>query len=197
MSRDVNDKIDKFKAMVDSMSLTERETLDINLMVSAPEKVIPGTADEFIYGCLTEESGTLEFCVPSCINGYKPSGMAKCELTIYQRRDGKITCINNKKSDKAYLYISQDDPETLTKREIDRIHNKDKVNELYIYKQSNEGVRHEHIDTLILSHKKQSQNTSAGFVIFLFIVFILLIIITIFAFYNIMKLNITQSNKIH
>src|SRR5665647_833529 len=80
------------------------------IMVSAPspEDVEPGSAKEFVYGCFTDQTETLDVCVPACVNGYRPTKMKGCNLSVYQKKDGKLQCLSKKDDDKAYLYLNRD-----------------------------------------------------------------------------------------
>ena len=181
------DTVDEFIATRESMTDAEISNFDADLLISAPATVTPDSAEEYIYGCLTEQSNSLNMCVPSCINGYKPSGISECSMSVYHRKDGKIVRINKKsKSSKGYLYIDSDDEEDLSKSEIKRLNTQDNIKELYLYKKQKDSSEYEHIDTLIF-HKDETpaDNTWDRIVLIFFVILILFIIfIVIYIVYN-------------
>lgn len=176
------DSVHEFTARVSTMNESEINELDAELLISVPETIESGSVDEFIYGCLSEQSGSFSLCVPSCVNGYKPSNMTSCDMAVFQKSDNKIKKINKVKSKKAYIYLDQDETLEMSPDDIKQFTVHDKVKELYVYKTRDNGL-YEHIDT-IQFHKQipriKTPVSSTGIVAFLIILFILILIIIYF-----------------
>jgi len=177
------DPVTSFKAKIESANEEELDEIESDLIASIPKEIKPNSPNEYIYGCLTGQTSSLNACVPSCINGHHPKDMKKCNIAVYEKKNDKITKINTMDSSKSYLYVSQSDDEELTKEEISKLRKKG-VNELYIYKQRHDSLDYEHVETKVIKrqkkHTKKKKRTidwGSGSVIALVILFVLIIFI--------------------
>lgn len=155
------------------------EMIAAEVMISAPspDDIKTGSAKEFVYGCLTDQTETLDVCVPQCLAGYKPSKIKDCSLSVYQKKDGKLTCLSKKDDDKAYLYLNRDGAVKLS-TEDRRILQKDGVKELYVYKQKKNGLNYKHIDTVVfrkrVRKRKEGSDNHKYIIIFVILLFIII-----------------------
>jgi len=121
-------------------------------------------------------SSSSSLCTPACINNYQINNMTRCDKCVYHKKDGKIKKINENESEQAYLYISPDESNKISKKALNKIA-KSGVRELFIYKQQTDSLRCEHLDTMILEEFEEQEEEKEEidwlFYFFIFLVFII------------------------
>lgn len=173
--------VEEFQEYVGRLNPEELSNFESKLIADMPAS-LDNELDNYIYGCLSDNS-YLGNCSAKCLNSYKPSFSNRCELGIFLKQDGEIIKHNEIRSDKAYLYI--DENEDFNKDQIRNLMRKEKIKELYVYKQEEDEYKHistecyEHKSKKKSSRRKRRSSNNAGLAAAILIFVVLLIIIAI------------------
>jgi hypothetical protein len=136
----------------EEMTDTERLELESEYRASMPATINEDTDEGYIYGCLSDNTSSVDACVPSCIKGYKFKGMPTCSNRVYTKKRGTLSLINDIKSNTAYVYLELG--EELTSPDMKFLHNKHGIKEVHIYTKKPNSRDYEHTNTKELVSKK-------------------------------------------
>lgn len=179
-NEDTQEAIEDFRTFVTSASEEEIVDIESEITATVPVEIEPGSVDEYIYGCLSDVSEMGTSCTPSCANGYKLKDIDECSLAIYEKKDGTIRNLNNKKSTRAFLYTETE--QDVTDKDIERITKSNPLlSELFIYTQD-ESHKYSHTSTRLV--KKKKKQTSNLWILFMVVVAIILILVLIKFFFT-------------
>lgn len=150
------------------------------LLVEMPERAADREGN-VLYGCLNDDTSSLDACIPSCLAGYKFAQGQTCTKRVYKRDEGsgKLELKNKVDTDKAYVYIAATDKISLS--EMKWLRNKHKISELYVYKTTECG-KYEHSETLTLRSKparvrgSSRSDSSAGMALLLLFLLLVLLV---------------------
>ena len=138
----------------DVLTPKERAKFEDELLVDMPDLIRSNTEDNYLYGCIGEDSSTVDACVPSCLTGYKFSGMPSCKMRVYSRdKYGKLIPQNKIKTNRAYIYLEQGDK--ISSKDRRSLYNLGGIREMYIYKRVENSRSYEHVETVNLTGRKK------------------------------------------
>lgn len=166
---------------IKNMSGEERARFEDRLLLQMPDQT--SEREECLYGCLREDTSSLDACIPSCLAGYKFLGTPSCTKRVYVRDSatGQLTLKNDIKTDRAYIYLDESD--VVSASESKFLRNKHGVRELYVYRKLANSKDYEHIETLNLLVKKTKKVRQArddgvlvGALVLIFILFIFILV---------------------
>jgi cell division protein FtsI/penicillin-binding protein 2 len=191
----VESSIEEFEKLIATSSEEEKLKIDSDLAISLPDVIEPGSLDEYIYGCLSDVSETGNSCTPSCSNGYKSGDITECSLSIYEKKDGNINRLNNKKSLRAFLYVQQDDK--FSEKDIKKLTKLNPtLHEVYIYTQDKSSKKYSHTDTHVVKKaqkKKKADPINLSYIMFLVLFLVILFIIVYFVYTTYVQSNSTNA----
>jgi len=105
--------IEVTKALYNTPKLYDLVLKDIATIFHDVKEVVPGTVGAFFVGCFTDDKFPgPQGCNPKCVASVPPTegtlGFKHCDELVIIYNDGKFGALNEKKSDKAYIYISDE-----------------------------------------------------------------------------------------
>jgi hypothetical protein len=163
------------------MTDAERLTLESEYRASMPATINEDTDEGYIYGCLSDNTSSVDACVPSCIRGYKYIGMATCSNRVYTKKAGALSLINDIKSETAYVYLEMG--EKLSTSDMKLLHNKHNIKEVHIFTRKPNSRDYEHTTTKELVSKKtrpvKTKKSRSGLALIAGVILIILIILLI------------------
>ena len=98
-----------------------------------PEKIVPGTIGELLYGCYVSNDGCPVACTPSCLNGFSNPGLIPCNLSAYQKEGCQMRKINDLCSCEAVIFLEPDTRFNLGDKVVLR---KEGVSSVHIYQRT-------------------------------------------------------------
>ena len=177
-----DDIVTSFKETIKDASDAQLEEISAEVIATVPKEINPNTADAYIYGCLTSQWSSASVCVPSCLNGFKPSNMRACDMAVYEKKNGKVKKSNKVKTPNAYLYMDEDENEEVGREQL-RTFSRHGITELFVYKRKPNSLEYEHIETKEIKRKnpkRRQASWGAGaavalVILFFFIIFLVLL----------------------
>lgn len=183
----ISENLEKFRGIVKNVGDEERSLLEAEVLASMPSTINDGTAESYVYGCLSESTDSADACIPSCINGYKFKGMKSCSNRTYSKKEGVLKLINKIKTDKAYVYLEEGNE--LSRSDMKMLRNKHRIREVYIYMRKSGSRGYDHVRTTELVSKKThvdktKKGTNGVAAVVGFLLLILIILLIIYLLYN-------------
>jgi len=106
---------------------------------SMPDTVMSGTVGAYLYGCFQPELAVEIGCTPDCSNGLKNPDLNECDIASYEKKQGKLTKINNINTEEADVFLSNG--EQITKEDRNKLRG-DGVKVITVFNQDGTGINY-------------------------------------------------------